>query len=63
MYRAAAPSGSGLQMVFQDPMGSLDPRMRVRDIIAEPLPDRGSKAAQERVRELLAAVGLPDESA
>ncbi|WP_331446424.1 ABC transporter ATP-binding protein [Streptomyces xanthochromogenes] len=53
----------GLQMVFQDPMGSLDPRQRVRDIVAEPLPHRGSPAARERVLELLAAVGLPEEAA
>ena len=49
-----------LQIVFQDPMGSLDPRMRVRDTIAEPLgrdPRRG-----ERVRELLDAVGLPPDA-
>nr|WP_243859478.1 ATP-binding cassette domain-containing protein [Amycolatopsis arida] len=49
-----------LQIVFQDPMGSLDPRMRVRDIVAEPLgraPDR-----RERVRELLDAVGLPADA-
>ncbi|WP_328992619.1 ATP-binding cassette domain-containing protein [Kribbella sp. NBC_01245] len=50
-----------LQMVFQDPMSSLDPRMRVRDIIAEPLVVQGHKASGERVRELLEAVGLsPD---
>ncbi|QLE73244.1 ABC transporter ATP-binding protein [Streptomyces rectiverticillatus] len=53
----------GLQVVFQDPMGSLDPRMRVRDIIAEPLPDRRSPAATARVAELLADVGLPAEAA
>ncbi|MET0133076.1 MAG: ATP-binding cassette domain-containing protein [Kibdelosporangium sp.] len=50
-----------LQIVFQDPMGSLDPRMRVRDIICEPLgrnADRGS-----RLRELLDAVGLPQDAA
>ncbi|MFC5145096.1 dipeptide ABC transporter ATP-binding protein [Streptomyces aureoversilis] len=53
----------GLQVVFQDPMGSLDPRMRVRDIIAEPLPDRRSPTATARVAELLADVGLPAEAA
>ncbi|WP_020392452.1 ATP-binding cassette domain-containing protein [Kribbella catacumbae] len=50
-----------LQLVFQDPMSSLDPRMRVRDIIAEPLVVQGHPASGERVRELLDAVGLsPD---
>ncbi|MFD0383510.1 ATP-binding cassette domain-containing protein [Streptomyces stramineus] len=53
----------GLQVVFQDPMGSLDPRMRVRDIVAEPLPGRRSPAAAERVAELLASVGLPAQAA
>jgi ABC-type glutathione transport system ATPase component len=48
-----------LQLVFQDPMSSLDPRMRVRDIIAEPLVVQGHPASGERVRELLDAVGLP----
>lgn len=51
---------AGLQVVFQDPMGSLDPRMRVRDIVAEPL--RGAASAG-RVAELLAAVGLPADAA
>jgi peptide/nickel transport system ATP-binding protein len=47
-------------MVFQDPMGSLDPRMTVGAIVAEPLVglrQPGDHAA--RVRELLDAVGLP----
>lgn len=48
-----------LQVVFQDPMGSLDPRMRVRDIICEPLGHRDHR----RVAELLDAVGLPANSA
>ncbi|OZM72571.1 ABC transporter ATP-binding protein [Amycolatopsis antarctica] len=50
-----------MQIVFQDPMGSLDPRMRVRDIVCETLgraPDR-----HERVTELLDAVGLPADAA
>ncbi|TWD73164.1 peptide/nickel transport system ATP-binding protein [Kribbella amoyensis] len=51
-----------LQLVFQDPMSSLDPRMRVRDIIAEPLVVQGHPASGARVRELLDAVGLPADS-
>jgi oligopeptide transport system ATP-binding protein len=50
-----------LQMIFQDPFASLDPRMTVGDIIAEPLDNfrvmRGRKR-NERVQELLKIVGL-----
>ena len=51
-----------LQLMFQDPQSSLDPRMRVGAIIGEPLAVQrlGSKKAQrERVFELLSEVGLP----
>ncbi|QPF93036.1 ABC transporter ATP-binding protein [Bradyrhizobium commune] len=55
------------QVVFQDPMASLSPRMRVRDILAEPLINfglvKGRKAVDERVGELLDMVGLPRDSA
>ncbi|MGN6597876.1 MAG: ATP-binding cassette domain-containing protein [Actinomycetes bacterium] len=51
-----------LQLVFQDPMSSLDPRMRVRDIVAEPLVAQGLPARRERVAELLQAVGLPPQA-
>jgi peptide/nickel transport system ATP-binding protein len=50
-----------LQMVFQDPISSLNPRRRVRDIVADPLviARRGDASArQARVREALEAVGL-----
>jgi peptide/nickel transport system ATP-binding protein len=47
-----------LQLVFQDPMSSLDPRMRVRDIIAEPLVAQGKHDNEGRVVELLEAVGM-----
>jgi peptide/nickel transport system ATP-binding protein/oligopeptide transport system ATP-binding protein len=50
------------QMVFQDPYGSLSPRRRVVDIIAEPLEAfglvRGRRDKRERVEELLTQVGL-----
>ena len=55
-----------VQAVFQDPYSSLNPRMRVGHIIAEPLPrDNGMSRAMvaERVREVLQLVGLPRESA
>lgn len=53
------------QLVFQDPYSSLDPRMRVRDIVRQPLvvQRRGSKPEQlERVHQLLREVGLDPET-
>ncbi|MGD8462920.1 MAG: dipeptide ABC transporter ATP-binding protein [Anaerolineae bacterium] len=50
-----------MQMIFQDPYASLDPRMTVGTIISEPLDIHGThsgKARQERVQELLDLVGL-----
>jgi peptide/nickel transport system ATP-binding protein len=54
-----------MQIIFQDPSGSLDPRMRVEDVIAEPLvihEGLNRSAKRQRVAELLNAVGL-DQSA
>jgi oligopeptide/dipeptide ABC transporter ATP-binding protein len=53
-----------LQIVFQDPFSSLNPRMLVRDIVAEPLAIHRMGTRQERyerVAELLQAVGLNPE--
>jgi ABC-type glutathione transport system ATPase component len=50
-----------MQIIFQDPFGSLDPRMRVEDIISEPLIIHEAMAQSARrasVCELLRAVGL-----
>ena len=49
-----------LQIVFQDPMSSLDPRMPVFDLIAEPLGvfNEPVKVIEKRVKELLSLVGL-----
>jgi ABC-type glutathione transport system ATPase component len=53
-----------VQVVFQDPASALDPRMRVADIILEPLRVLRIEADhQARLRELLDAVGLPADSA
>lgn len=56
-----------LQMIFQDPQASLNPRMIVGDIIAEGLDIHGlaanKKERQERVQELLKTVGLSEEHA
>jgi oligopeptide/dipeptide ABC transporter ATP-binding protein len=47
-----------MQMIFQDPYGSLNPRWRVGDIIAEPIRAFGLGETKPRVRELLERVGL-----
>ncbi|WP_426182619.1 ABC transporter ATP-binding protein [Microbacterium sp. TWP3-1-2b2] len=49
-----------IQIVFQDPMGALDPRMTVADVIAEPLRAIGTSKdeVQRRVKELMDVVGL-----
>jgi oligopeptide transport system ATP-binding protein len=54
-----------LQVVFQDPMSSLDPRMTVGEIVAEPLRNMGWSAARRatRVAELLHLTGLPEAAA
>jgi oligopeptide/dipeptide ABC transporter ATP-binding protein len=58
---ALRPFRRHIQMIFQDPYASLNPRMMVGDIIAEPLLVSGVPAAKRaaRVRELLDLVGLP----
>lgn len=53
-----------MQMIFQDPFGSLDPRMTVNRIVAEPLQIHGlweRVAGERRVAELLEMVGLSTE--
>ena len=50
-----------MQIVFQDPYASLDPRMPVRELIAEPLKAHGlfgARGGRTRVRELMETVGL-----
>ena len=63
--RHFAPYRRQMQLIFQDPYASLDPRMTVRDIVAEPLETYGvcpdKEATTQRVRELLDDVGIPAE--
>ncbi len=50
-----------MQVIFQDPYGSLDPRMTVGEIVGEPLSAHGAASGArrvERVKELLSVVGL-----
>jgi peptide/nickel transport system ATP-binding protein len=54
-----------MQIIFQDPFGSLDPRFRVEDVIAEPLAiheDLSRDLHRQRVAELLRAVGMDDSA-
>lgn len=62
---AFAPYRRQMQMIFQDPYASLDPRMNVHDIIAEPLVTykvcENKEVLKARVLELMDAVGVPRE--
>lgn len=60
--RAMRPLRSRIQMVFQDPYGSLDPHLDAVDIVAEPLRLQGISsrvARRQRAAELIDRVGLP----
>jgi len=64
--RALRPVRRELQLVFQDPYGSLNPRLPVADIIAEPLRIHGlyrKGPSRERIDEVLGLVGLNPEHA
>ncbi len=56
------PKRQDLQIIFQDPLASLDPRMTIGEIIAEPLksffPKMRKDEAELKVREMMAKVGL-----
>lgn len=55
---------AGTQLVFQDPMSSLNPRMKVFSSVEEPLlsTDLSRRQRKERVQEVLAEVGLPADA-
>ena len=59
------PLRRDLQIVFQDPLAALDPRMTIGDTVAEPLvtfaPDMPKEAMRASVRDMLAKVGLSPE--
>lgn len=60
------PLRKDMQMIFQDPAGSLNPRMRVSELIEEPLLIHTNMSAEERakvVSELLGIVGLSSKHA
>ncbi len=64
--RQLRPLRKRMQIVFQDPYASLNPRMTVEDIIAEPLLVHGvgnGRDRRDRVFELLRLVGLKDDAA
>ena len=60
------PMRRRMQVVFQDPFSSLNPRMRVRDIVAEPLINfglaKGRRALDDKVAELMELVRLPTDA-
>ena len=64
-HRDMRPYRRQLQVVFQDPYSSLNPRLKIRDVIGEPLINygvSGGRALEERVGELALKVGLRAEA-
>ncbi len=64
--RHLRPLRRRMQVVFQDPFSSLNPRLRVRDILAEPITNFGlarGRALDERIAGLLDMVRLPRDAA
>jgi ABC-type glutathione transport system ATPase component len=69
VLRASAPAlrrlRARMQIIFQDPAGSLNPRMRIGAIVGEPLGVhrvvRGRGATRKRAAELLSSCGMPGE--
>ena len=51
-----------MQMIFQDPVSSLNPRRKVKDLVAEGPRIWGRRVTEDQIRELLLAVGLDPES-
>ncbi len=65
-HRALARVRHKLQFVFQDPHSAMNPRMRISDVIAEPIDVRGGWSRRDRadrVAQLLDLVGLPNDFA
>ncbi len=65
LHKSKSEFRKDVQMIFQDPYSSLNPKKRVRDIVAEPLRNFESLSKSEekkRVQELLELVGLSPES-
>lgn len=64
--REFRPYRRRIQMVFQDPFGSLNPRRTVLETLAEPqeihFPDRSRTAMEDRAADLLRLVGLPADA-
>jgi peptide/nickel transport system ATP-binding protein/oligopeptide transport system ATP-binding protein len=61
--RARRPFQRDIQMIFQDSRASLNPRLRIRHIVAEPLVTHGLPADRKSVIELLERVGLNERFA
>jgi len=61
--RGLAPLRRDLQIIFQDPMSSLNPRHTVRQLVEGPLRVNGLDAPRERARDALARARVPDDAA
>lgn len=61
IYRMGKEFGRYVSVIFQDPRGSLNPRMKVREIIEEPLKIHGYRERWKRIEEAMKLASLPVE--